>query len=68
MEGDSFDGIWGLSTMACHSAHGGVGFNPWIYGQPQELPMDQWGAHVADMVQQTLWFLEILDPFPGPPP
>ena len=29
--------------------------------------MNQRGAHVADMVQRTLRFLDILDPFPGPP-
>ena len=67
-EGDNFDGIWGPNAYACHPAHGGVGFHRWIYGQPRELPMDQRGAHVADMVQRTLRFLEIPDPFPGPPP
>ena len=67
-EGDNFDGIWGPNAYACHPAHGGVGFHRWIYGQPWELPMDQRGVHIADMVQRTLRSLEIPDPFPGPPP
>ena len=67
-EGDNFDGIWGPNAYACHPAHGSIRFHHWIYGQPQELPMYQRVAHVVDMVQRTLRFLEILDPFPGPPP
>ena len=67
-EGDNFDGIWGPNAYTCHTAHGGIGFHRWIYEQLRELPMDQRGAYVADMVQRTLRFLEILDPFPGPPP
>ena len=67
-EGDNFDGICSPNACACHPTYGGVGFHRWIYGQPRELPMDQRGAHVADMVQRTLRFLEIPDPFPGPPP
>ena len=65
-EDDNFDGIWGPNAYACHLAHGGVGFHRWIYGQPWELPMDQRGMHIADMVQCILWFLEIPDPFLGP--
>ena len=53
-KGDNFDGIWGPNAYACHPIHGGVGFHRWIYGQSRELPMDQQGAHLADMVQQTL--------------
>ena len=66
-EGDNFDGIWGPNTYACHPIHGGVGFHRWIYGQLRELPMNQRGAHVVDMVQRTLRFLDIPDPFSGPP-
>ena len=66
-EGNNFDGIWGPNVYVCHPIHGGVGFHRWIYGQPWELPMDQRGAYVADMIQRTLRFLETPDPFPGPP-
>ena len=66
-EGDNFDGIWGPNAYACHPIYGGVGFHQWIYGQPRELPMNQRGAHVANMVQRTLRFLDIPDPFPEPP-
>ena len=66
-ESDNFDGIWRPYAYACHLIYGGVGFLRWIYGQSRELPMNQRGAHVADMVQRTLRFLDIPDPFPGPP-
>ena len=66
-EGNNFDGIWGPNTMAYHPRYGGIGFHRWIYGQSRELPMDQRGAHLADMLQRTLRFLDIPDPFPSPP-
>ena len=67
-EGDNFNGIWRPNAYACHHVHGGIGFHWWIYGQPRELSMDQRGAHVTIMVQQTLRFLDIPNPFPRPPP
>ena len=65
-ESDNFDGIWVPNAYACHPIHGGVRFHQWIYRQPRELPIDQRGVHVADMVQRTLRFLDIPDPFPEP--
>ena len=58
-KGDNFNGILGPNVYACHSVHGGIGFHRWIYGQPRELSIDQRGAYIGDMVQRTLWFLEI---------
>ena len=56
----------GPNAYACHPIHSGVGFHRWVYGQPRKLPMDQRGAHMADMVQTNTSILGHSRPIPWP--